>query len=158
VERTSAAYVQAFQAALLPELSHIRGVFTWAVRCQAWDVLLRFAPVAHMQVLRYFMANSFEVRLESTMTTLVEPLIWHQGDRPKLLIQAYGMSTEWAVHGLAQRDPVIQHQRAGDFLLFSQDTPLTEDDRCELNLKLTAGQIVDGVFDTMSLVDAQWAG
>jgi uncharacterized protein YjbI with pentapeptide repeats len=150
-------FVQAFRARLLPERSHVQHVLNWAIKTEQWDIVLRFAAIAYLELHQQLMANSFEIRKVCHLATLVEPVIWQAGSKRSMRVLSYGPASEWHVNPAPDdNDASFKRHLLGQRIECRQER--APDRRCELSLDLTACQVIDGVFDSMCLVDTSWAG
>lgn len=157
-DHTDPAFVRAFCAGLLPEVSHFRRVLDWAISDKAWDVLLRFASVSSLELHIQLIANSFEIQKSATMATFVEPIIWQHGERIEFQTQSYGHSANWRVRSCPPDKQPVKPSVSKAQVLYSQSIPPNEAITCELTLTILVGQIIDGLLDTMCLMNAQWIG
>lgn len=146
------AFVGAFQAAMLTELPHLRRVFEWAQEREDWALLLRFADVAHVALLKAFTASGFESYFPLTMATVVEPLVAPRGERQRASFDALIGAAEWSWEGDGQH-----HEQAGGHAI-SRNAPPGPHHLPELCLSITIGAVIDGTFEEARLVDTRWVG
>jgi uncharacterized protein YjbI with pentapeptide repeats len=146
--------VERFQQTILAEVCHIRQAISWAVQQEAWDILRRFAAYPYLDQLDCLVANGFEIRLTLLLATLREPLLWPQGDSLRCLIRTTLAPSAWSVQSTAG-DQELQTVPTSEGTLFAQEQPSAATG-CELRMTLTAGRVIDGIFDTVRLIDTQW--
>jgi uncharacterized protein YjbI with pentapeptide repeats len=158
VDRTNAAFIQAFRDGLQPEMPHIRQVLEWATGCEAWDILLRLSYLSYMEILTGLVANSFGIDMTFTMATIVEPIIWLQGDRQRMHFQTLIAAQRSIYHLRPNTREAVVRDVTNDNFSITQDRPPAKSECCELSLNIAAGQIIDGMFESMALLDARWTG
>lgn len=131
------ALTLAFREALLPESSHIRKVLDWAAQRENWDLILRFAYLPYMGLVYAPVINATgALRMAFSLATFREPVVAPQTRRRIHLPIAIGsLSAPLAI-------------------LAPQDEP----GRFDLDVHISAGRIIDGVFCRVNLVDVQWIG
>jgi uncharacterized protein YjbI with pentapeptide repeats len=158
VNLTSEAFIQAFRAGLMPEISHFRAALEWAEHRGAWDILRRFSYLSYIDLLKHFVTNGFEIRLSLSMATVLEPVVWLQGDQLSVRIQSAITSTGWKIRSLSDNRETFDQGVTATDLTLPQNRPPSEGECCELSLNIAAGHIIDGVFDTMCLIAVKWTG
>jgi len=145
---------EGFRQAMLTEISHIGQAIDWAVEQEAWDILHRFTFYPYLDHLDCLVSNGFEIRLTLLLATVREPLIAPHGDTRRCLIRTTLAPTAWSIQPIVG-DQELQSIFTSEGDLFVQNqSPATEDR--ELRMEITAGRIVDGIFDTVRLIDTQW--
>jgi uncharacterized protein YjbI with pentapeptide repeats len=153
------ASVKLFQNRVLPARVHIQRVLDWATRHEQWDVLLRFARVAQLELHEHLRANSFEVRKTANLATFLAPIVRNAGEMRAARVRAHAPGPGWQIQPNQGEKYLLTDRSHDTWVEFRADgAPDTKDLRCELNTQLSACVITDGVFDTMCLVDSQWAG
>jgi uncharacterized protein YjbI with pentapeptide repeats len=149
-------FVNLFRERLMADMSHIRVVLQWALQHEAWDILRRFSYLSYLELLRNFNATGFEIGLNLTMATLYEPIVRQYCGLPELRIGALICSNEWSLRMTSTSQEERMQSGVAEKLFVAHPTPTDKDKKCELALEITAGHIIDGVFQHMSLVNGRW--
>ena len=153
------ASVELFQKRVRPELIHVQRVLDWASQHEQWDVLLRFARVAHLELHEHLRANSFELRKTASLATFAAPVVRITGETRAMQVRCQDHMPGWQIQPNRGENGQLINRSQGTWLRFhGNGIPDKDTLRCELNTQLAACVITDGVFDTMCLVDSQWAG
>jgi uncharacterized protein YjbI with pentapeptide repeats len=146
---------KAFRQDILIEIGHIRQSIRWAVQHEAWDILRRFTAFPYIDQVDSLIANSFEIRLSLLMATIREPLIWLQGGTLRCHSRTSLITTNWAITPISDRRD-LQPDIEDEGQIFSIQRTPSRKECCELHLNIEAGRIIDGIFDSMRLIDAAW--
>jgi uncharacterized protein YjbI with pentapeptide repeats len=154
VDRANEPFIRAFRSGLLPEMSHIREALRWAVEREAWELLRRFSYLPYLELLKHYQATGFEICMSLRLATLFEPVVRRADTLARLRIGSLIASSEWSLRTSA--DDGKAQQQSGDITNFKLDAPNEGAPNCEFELDIIAGHIIDGVFQSMSLVDARW--
>lgn len=130
------------------EASHIRQVIGWAIQHQEWQLLLQFADVARHEVLRAFVTSTFdEIKMNLTLASLVEPIVWQHGARGDNISQIFTGTKNWYYKAAkVSNEGTDQAQKSS-----SSPPP-------ELGLNIELGQIIDGLFEDICLLYSRWSG
>jgi uncharacterized protein YjbI with pentapeptide repeats len=140
-----AYFVHEYQKCIALESSHMQQVIAWARHHEQWHLLLQFAEIASSELLHSFVANAFdEIRITLALATLVEPVVWQQGQARKPTLESFVGMTD--IHYV----PVRQTPA-------SDEHTYTNVGR-ELGLNIQAGRIIDGLFEQVCFLDTHWVG
>ncbi|NJM07192.1 ATP-binding protein [Candidatus Gracilibacteria bacterium] len=154
MELSSERFVRSYRAGIATEMPHLRQALNWAIACEDWQLVRRFAALPHAALLLHFSANGFDITLKLVMGTIVEPNVWPQGAvsfvRSPVLVQP----DSWSIHPETRPATADDAVLAGGATLVgaNPNIPIAE---CELNWHLTACHIVDGMFRNTCFTGSQ---
>lgn len=158
INRSDAGYIQAFRAGLLPEMPHISQILDWAERYEIWELLLRFSYLPYLELLKNMVANAFEVQIALKMATIIEPIIWAEGEHQSIKFSSLITSKYWMCGPISNFNASREPDTAIDGFELSFNQSPNPNSGCELSLEIMAGHIVNGTFQNMRLTDTRWVG
>ncbi|NCC35682.1 MAG: pentapeptide repeat-containing protein, partial [Chloroflexia bacterium] len=156
-------FVDAFRAALAPDMTHFREALSWAIQGHEWGLLRRFAYMPYLGLLRDAIFNGLALRTQLIMATIDRPIFRRNTSSSKS--SSFEQFTGWALAiyegqnlRLGCGDPKSNPDAIVRLGHFTLDKRTESVEGCEMQLDITAGYMINGTFDGVEIADARWIG